>query len=305
MKKLLLAGIIALIMSGAAQNAQTQTWTQTWQIGYPNAADVTATLKLNGENSSSGTLTISGTGAIKDFPSGGAPWSLNYDISGLVIQQGITSIGSYAFYNTFLWDNLTIPNSVTSIGAHAFEGLNSPVNNNLSLSIPSSVVSIGSQAFSGCNFNYEVDPANPSYSSADGVLFDKKKTTLISFPVAKSGDYTIPNSVTSIREYAFFRSGNNLTSLTMSNSVTSIGDYAFGGSYIKKITLSDHLTDIGNYAFDNSTLNYIKLPKSVTNIGGSAFYLYCLKNLEVEWDRPLAITNSVFVVNDYSVELIL
>jgi len=292
MKKVILAGIIALIMSGATLNAQT------WQIGYPDAASLTATLQTN--NSQYYTLTISGNGAMRDFTEGAAPW---FSVSGLkgnffdlIIQPGITHIGNYAFCSFYFSEgNLIIPNTVTSIGASAFEGFGPLLSRELSVIIPSSVVSIGSRAFEQCSFfAIEVDAANPSYSSEDGVLFDKKKTTLISCPRGKSGSYTIPSSVTSIGEGAF-NWCTNLTSITMPNTVTSIGNNAFNNLSIASISLSNNLTSIGEEAFRGLGIDYIKLPKSLTNIADGVF-LYCnnLKKIEVEWDPPLAIRADVF-----------
>jgi hypothetical protein len=71
-----------------------------------------------------------------------------------------------------------------------------------------------------------VDAVNPNYSSAEGVLFNKLKTSLIQCPGAKVGSYTIPDSVTTIGE-SVFESCSGLTSVTIPNSVTSIGGYAF------------------------------------------------------------------------------
>jgi len=58
-----------------------------------------------------------------------------------------------------------------------------------------------------------VDAANPNYSSTNGVLFDKAQTTLIEFPGGLAGSYTIPNSVTSIGDYAFEISGKAVSSV--------------------------------------------------------------------------------------------
>ena len=69
-----------------------------------------------------------------------------------------------------------------------------------SYTIPDTVTSIGDDAFSGCTSltAIDVDPVNPSYSSLDGVLFNKAHTTLVAFPGGRAGSYTIPDSVTSI-----------------------------------------------------------------------------------------------------------
>ncbi|MCL2597236.1 MAG: hypothetical protein FWD66_06205, partial [Paludibacter sp.] len=97
---------IMLAIFGLSTSATT-TFAQTWQIGSPNAADVTATL-------ASGTLTISGTGAMQNFTQGGAPWyNVRTGISVLKLMYGINNIGDYAFYDCeHLTSNFTIPSSV-------------------------------------------------------------------------------------------------------------------------------------------------------------------------------------------------
>jgi hypothetical protein len=149
--------------------------------------------------------------------------------SGLVsvtIPKSVTNIGYQTFEGCSGLKSVTIPNSVTDIGVGAFwycSGLTS-------VTIPDSVTSIGIWAFDGCSSltAITVDAANPVYSSVDGVLFDKNQTTLVMYPCALGGSYTIPNSVTSIEEEAFCDC-TSLTSVTIPASVTSIGDSAFSG----------------------------------------------------------------------------
>src|SRR5262249_1321493 len=94
---------------------------------------------------------------------------------------------------------------------------------------------------------------NSSYSSVDGVLFDKSQTTLIQYPEGKTGRYAVPNSVTSIWSAAF--SGcSSLTSVTIPNSVTSIGLQAFSGcSSLTSVTIPNSVTRIWDGAFSGCT----------------------------------------------------
>ena len=205
----------------------------------------------------------------------------------------VTAVGINAFENHSRLTSITIPNSVTSIGGYAFSGCSGLT----SITIPNSVTSIGNWAFKNCDgltsvtignsatancFPYafwdcknlteiNVNPENANYSSINGVVYDKNASTLILCP-NKKASITIPNSVTSIGDYAF--SGcSGLTSITIPNSVTSIGrssfEYCVG---FTSITIPNSVTSIGNSAFRGcSGLTSITIPNSVTSIGGYAF----------------------------------
>jgi len=119
----------------------------------------------------------------------------------------------------------------------------------------------------------EVDAANNTYCSFDGVLFNKEKTEILIYPAGHSDNYEIPNFVTSIGEGAF-SCCTDLTSVTIPNSVTNIGNWAFNYCpRLTSITIPNSVTSIGDHAFsDCRGLTSITIPSSVTSIGALAFY---------------------------------
>jgi len=159
---------------------------------------------------------------------------------------------------------------VTSIGFQAFAAR--PLS---SVTIPTSITSIGKEAFLLCEnlTAINVDASNTAYSSDNGVLYNKNKTTLIKCPAKGiTGVYTIPDSVTSIEEHAF--SGcTSLTSVTIPDSVTSIGNNAFlNCTSLTSITLPNNVTSIGDGAFSNTNLASVAIPDSITSIRSGTFF---------------------------------
>ena len=209
-------------------------------------------------------------------------------LASIVIPNSVTSIGDYAFDCCSSLTSIEIPNSITSIGTSAFFYCFSLT----SIEIPNSVTSIGSGAFNACPVtSITVACDNPSYDSRDtcnaiietatNILIAGCRNTVIPNSVTSIGDYAfgycdltsieIPNSVTSIGTSAF--SGCGLTSIEIPNSVTSIGTSAFSGCGLTSVTLPNSVTSIGDYAFDCcSSLTSIEIPNSVTSIGNHAFY---------------------------------
>ena len=208
-----------------------------------------------------GTLTISGTGAMKDYDydSNPSPVYKNSDVKKVVIEDGVTSIGIRAFNACRNLTNITIPDNVTSIGDFAFYYCE----NLTSVTIPNSVTSIGNSVFENCIALTNI--TIPDSITSIGDFAFRYCTSLTSI--------MIPDSVTSIGNAAF-ESCKGLTSITIPDSVTSIGNSAFFGcSNLTSITISNNITIIKSSTFLNcSSLTSITIPDSVTSIGDFAFY---------------------------------
>lgn len=192
-------------------------------------------------------------------------------IPGSIAGLPVAVIGSSAFSNKSTITSVTIPLSVTNIGSYAF----SHCSGLTSATIPSSVTSMGGSVFYSCSSltTISVDIANISFSSADGVLFNKDQTSLLEYPAGKSGNYLIPSSVATIGSWAFAEC-DALTSVTIPSSVTSVGDYAFAYSgVLTNLTIQYGVVSIGSWAFaECDVLPSVTLPSSLTSIGNGAFF---------------------------------
>ena len=193
-----------------------------------------------------------------DYDSNQSPVYNNSDVKKIVIEDGVTSIGDYAFRGCSSLTSITLPDSVTSIGDCAFVfcvGLSS-------ITLPDSVTSIGDSAFKNC-------------SSLTSITIPDRVTSIEPYAFDNCSSLTsitIPNSVTSIGASAFYNC-RSLTSITIPDRVTSIESRAFTGcSSLTSITIPDSVTSIGYATFAGcSSLTSITIPDSVTSIGESAF----------------------------------
>ena len=164
-----------------------------------------------------------------------------------VIPGGVKQILTMAFTGCEGLSAVTIPEGVTTIGGSAFSGCSALT----SLAIPASVTDIQLDAFSSCRALTELTVAskNSLYSSADGVLFSKDQTSLVSFPSGKAGNYNIPSGVKTIAAAAFINC-DLLTGVKIPLGITKIGDLAFSGCTIMtKIVIPSSVTEIGYNAF--------------------------------------------------------
>ena len=268
-------------------------------------------------------LTISGDGEMGNCNYYETPWG--YQITKVIIEDGVTCIGSTAFYNCEGLTSVTIPDSVTKIGDYAFcnTGLTSitiPDSVTIiysytfynckgltSITIPDSVTMIYSYAFSGCTGLTSITIPDSVTSIGDNAFYGCKKLTSV----------TILDSIVSIDSRAFdgcdnitditisqslinsfktvFKKYNKIKNITLDENTVYISELAFSGcSELENIYLSNGVTSISNYAFYGcKKLTGVSIPDSLTNIGNYAFYrCSALKNI--------TIPQSVTKIEDYA-----
>lgn len=181
---------------------------------------------------------------------GDSVFSFCKNLKNITIPSSVTSIGDYTFQYCSSLTNVTIPDSVTHIGSWAYSDCTSLTN----VIIPNSVTELGYNVFYNCRSltGISVGDNNPNYSSYNGVLFNKDKTVLIKYPTNSSATaYSIPNSVTTIEQYAF-ENCTGLTSITIPDSVTTIEEYAFSNcTGLISLTVPNSVTTVKYAAFEN------------------------------------------------------
>jgi|GEM_PF-847154 len=199
-----------------------------------------------------------GFGAFEDLP----------NLTNAIIGNGVTSIGGSVFFWCYNLSSVTIGTNVASIGDSAFYRCGSLT----SVTIPESVTNIGGEAFDFCTnlTGITVNEGNFFYSSIDGVLFNKSRTTLVQCPGGKEGSYTIPDNV------------------------INIGNMAFDGcTRLDNVKIPDSVVNIGFWAFNSCpSLTSITIPPSVTNIGVDAFSGASLKSVYFQGNAPIG--SSIF-----------
>ena len=164
------------------------------------------------------------------------------------------------------------------------------------LTIPASVTDIRTDFLNGDLLHINVDEQNSSYSSFEGMLFDKEQTTLLLVPRGSTPtgtkDINLPSTVTTIGKRALF-DNNNKIAIKIPSSVTLIEDSAFVFCPLASIEFESpsSLKEIGNNAFNYTyLLTSFTIPASVTSVGDSAFW-YCNRLESIEFESPSSLTD--------------
>ena len=239
-----------------------------WSCGATDSDTVTARFE-----STSGTLTFSGEGAMKNYHTMHfvAPWKeISNQIIKIVIGNGVTSIGSNAFYQcSDMQATLDLSNAkaLTSIGDNAFYGCKKLTG---SLKIPDSVTNIGAEAFLDCNNlsgNFELPEGLQSVGN--DAFYNCYNLT---------GGLKLPDTVTSIGTGAFYNCAKLDGYLVLSSSLTKIPKIAFNNcvnlKVEDKLVIPSSVTVIEDAAFArcSSLTGDLEIPDTVTSIGNNAFY---------------------------------
>ncbi|MBR7179732.1 MAG: leucine-rich repeat protein, partial [Oscillospiraceae bacterium] len=189
-----------------------------------------------------GTLTVKGTGAMynysvsysENYP---APWyDYKGDITALVVEEGVTSIGNYALYNCQEMTEVSLPESLTALGTNSFASCYGLTE----IQLPNGITEIPDSCFKYCG-------------ELTDIIWPEKLTAIGSnaFYSCALSDLIVPEGVTTIGQYAFGSNGS-MSKLTLPSTLTTLSDYAFASMYSTK----DFVFTGGAPVFDGSSVFY-------------------------------------------------
>ena len=233
--------------------------------------------------SDDGTLTISGDGAMNNFSTNSsAPWfSQRVSVRKIILEEGVTSIGNYAFHGCANAVSVTIPSTVTKLGYNAFHSCS----NLTSANLPSGITKVPSNLFYGCTALQSVSIPDTVTEIEYGAFYN----------CTSLQEIHIPEGVKTIGGSAFYNC-TSLTSVVIPEKVTEISyELFFNCTSLQEVTLPAGITAINRDAFEScSALSKIDIPASVTYIGSSVFYGCSSLTEAVLPDGITSISSSLF-----------
>lgn len=251
-----------------------------------------------------------------------------YNLSRINLPEGLESIGEQCFYGCSNLRRIDLPSTLREIGQEAFCDV--PITD---IRLPSGLTFVGANSFKNTRITtlylprdlkvendsfgnmpklkeFQVERGNRNYTIEDGVLYDATGEVLIYYPNAKTGGFTVPNGVTTLRD-ASFANCVSLKSVSFPSSLTTIGARAFNGcsslgnviipesvnaigaeafsdcKNMTTVTIDASITILSNKVFENcSSLQSIVLPSSLVTIGEKVFN-ECKSLQNVEWGSAL------------------
>ena len=199
----------------------------------------------------------------------------------------------YGMFSDMNITGIILPHSAVTVEEQAFKNCTTLT----SITMPVSATSILPSANCGALSSIEVPEANGSYRSIEGILYDIDVSEIVWMPVGKTGEVKLPNTITSIGDYAF--RGCLFTSFVMSNSVEEMGQAAFYGSSVQKVVMSDALLTVPTATFQQCTdLTEVHLGTDTEQLGEYVFDGTRLTNLYVTAIYPPVCYSKTFTNND-------
>ncbi len=250
--------------------------------------------------SADGVLTISGTGDTPDYGNGSnAPWyAYRNQISSIVVEEGITGLGNYAFSELNNVVDINLPNSLTALGEYCFYTCSALTE----IDLPDNLEMLSEFLFYGCSKLTSIAIPEGIVTIPDGVFGNCISLTEITFPSSISefngGWQSFENTAISDIYFAgsliqwlkidcissdaipmkqpcnLYIGGEKLTNLTIPESITSIPSYAFQYVNLNSVTIPSNVTRVGQRSFSFSSVQSVRMADSVTNVGNYAFG-YC------------------------------